>query len=76
MSSEDQAARKKRAQRLRNQIKRLSTPQPEPKKPEGEEIAPTEERKPGESPRDFIQRKMREEAAGKSPGEPPKEDGD
>jgi len=58
MSSDDEAARKARAERLRKQIKGLKGQQaggkePRPKGGEGEEP-------PAESPREFIHRKMRD----------------
>ena len=52
MPADDGAARKARAQRLREQVKKVTTPQ------EGEQAPPAEGG--AESPRDFIQRKMRE----------------
>lgn len=66
MSPKNQAARTSRARRLREQIKRLITPAPQPKKSGGEAQTPADETRPGESARDFTQRKMREEAADES----------
>ena len=51
MSADDEAARKARAQRLREQIKKVTTQEGAP---------PQEEEKAAESPRDFVHRKMRE----------------
>jgi hypothetical protein len=55
MPVDDEAARKARAQRLREQIKQIESP-----KTEDESTAKEARPQPGESPRDFIHRKMRE----------------
>ncbi|GEM_PF-2765247 len=76
MTPEDQEARKTRAQRLREQISRLITPAPQPQEHGGEEKPPPDTSRPGESAREFIERRMREEAADQSPGETQKQDKD
>jgi len=55
MATDDSAARKARADRLRARIEELKTP--------AEEGKPVEEKKPAdkrESPRDFVHRRMKE----------------
>jgi hypothetical protein len=55
MSTDDEAARKARAERLREEIDKLVSPEGKPEEETGQPEAP-----PAESPRDFIHRRMRE----------------
>jgi hypothetical protein len=60
MSSDDEAARKARAKRLRKQIRQMSEAEADADEPAAAETEKDEEAAGTESPRDFIHRKMRE----------------
>jgi len=65
MAERDEAARKARAARLREQIARLKAPRGRSGEAEPEGAPPPK------NPRDFIERRMREEQEGEHPDGPP-----
>ncbi len=77
MTSDDEAIRKARAQRLRKQIEQIVSPtdKPEPENPEGSTGETDAQAPKSESPREFIHRKMRQ-PKGKETGTQPAKDKD
>ena len=76
MTNDDKALRKARAQRLRKQIERLVSPKdkPEPENKPEKDAGETEAQAPkGESPREFIHRKMRQPKGEGTPTQPAKD---
>ncbi len=70
MTNDDKALRKARAQRLRKQIEQLVSPEdkPEPENKSEKDAGEIEAQAPkGESPREFIHRKMRHEGTPTQP---------